>query len=208
MVPAPRRLHHSPACPVEGGTVPPYRLGLGARDRARAATGLMLCRDGMPGPLLGQERPRLGRTASRPIVEAALRVECHVLADRRRGRGPRLRTAGRTWTRCAATAARQMLLALDLLEYNGDDLRRAARWSRSARNSFCAQLIGATKRCCANPSCVDHIKGDGPAVFRHACSLGLEGIVSKRMDSALSERTIEDVAQIEEPGQRSGAAGT
>jgi bifunctional non-homologous end joining protein LigD len=27
-------------------------------------------------------------------------------------------------------------------------------------------------------------KGDGEAIFRHACKLGLEGIVSKRKDSA------------------------
>ena len=29
----------------------------------------------------------------------------------------------------------------------------------------------------------EHIEGDGPTVFHHACRLGLEGIVSKRMDS-------------------------
>ena len=29
----------------------------------------------------------------------------------------------------------------------------------------------------------EHIEGDGPAVFRHACKLGLEGIVSKRKGS-------------------------
>jgi ATP-dependent DNA ligase len=27
------------------------------------------------------------------------------------------------------------------------------------------------------------IEGDGPTIFRHACKLGLEGIVSKRKDS-------------------------
>jgi bifunctional non-homologous end joining protein LigD len=30
----------------------------------------------------------------------------------------------------------------------------------------------------------EHIEGDGPTVFAHACRLGLEGIVSKRKDSA------------------------
>ncbi len=30
----------------------------------------------------------------------------------------------------------------------------------------------------------EHIEGDGETVFRHACKLGLEGIVSKRRDSA------------------------
>ena len=29
-----------------------------------------------------------------------------------------------------------------------------------------------------------HIDGDGPTVFAHACKMGLEGIVSKRKDSA------------------------
>jgi bifunctional non-homologous end joining protein LigD len=30
----------------------------------------------------------------------------------------------------------------------------------------------------------EHMEGDGEAVFRHACKLGLEGIVSKRKDSS------------------------
>jgi bifunctional non-homologous end joining protein LigD len=29
----------------------------------------------------------------------------------------------------------------------------------------------------------EHMEGDGPTVFAHACKLGLEGIVSKRKDS-------------------------
>ncbi len=32
----------------------------------------------------------------------------------------------------------------------------------------------------------EHIEGDGPTVFLHACRLGLEGIVSKRKDSRYS----------------------
>ena len=30
----------------------------------------------------------------------------------------------------------------------------------------------------------EHMEGDGPTVFAHACKTGLEGIVSKRKDSA------------------------
>jgi len=30
----------------------------------------------------------------------------------------------------------------------------------------------------------EHIEGDGPTVFAHACRLGLEGIVSKRKGSS------------------------
>jgi bifunctional non-homologous end joining protein LigD len=29
----------------------------------------------------------------------------------------------------------------------------------------------------------DHHLGDGPTIFAHACHMGLEGIVSKRIDS-------------------------
>ena len=29
----------------------------------------------------------------------------------------------------------------------------------------------------------EHIEGDGPTVFAHACKMGLEGVVSKRKDS-------------------------
>src|SRR5256885_13117745 len=32
----------------------------------------------------------------------------------------------------------------------------------------------------------EHIEGDGPTVFAHACKMGLEGIVSKRKDSVKS----------------------
>ena len=30
----------------------------------------------------------------------------------------------------------------------------------------------------------EHLEGDGQAIFRRACALGLEGIVSKRRDAA------------------------
>jgi hypothetical protein len=30
---------------------------------------------------------------------------------------------------------------------------------------------------------VEHLTGDGPTAFRHVCSIGLEGIVSKRVDA-------------------------
>jgi hypothetical protein len=36
----------------------------------------------------------------------------------------------------------------------------------------------------------EHMEGDGETVFRHACKLGLEGIVSKRKDSPLPFRPL------------------
>jgi hypothetical protein len=41
---------------------------------------------------------------------------------------------------------------------------------------------------------------DGEIVFRHACKLGLEGIVSKRKDSTYRSGRSPDLAQDEEPG--------
>ena len=38
-------------------------------------------------------------------------------------------------------------------------------------------------RCGAGIRFNEHIDGDGPTVFAHACKMGLEGIVSKRKDS-------------------------
>jgi ATP-dependent DNA ligase len=34
----------------------------------------------------------------------------------------------------------------------------------------------------------EHMEDDGETVFRHACKLGLEGIVSKRKDSAFRSK--------------------
>ena len=43
------------------------------------------------------------------------------------------------------------------------------------------KLIGGAKR----PAIrfVEHLTGDGPTIFEYVCRMGLEGIVSKRVDS-------------------------
>jgi bifunctional non-homologous end joining protein LigD len=51
---------------------------------------------------------------------------------------------------------------------------------RSARITLASILVKAGFGIRFN----EHIEGHGPAVFAHACKLGLEGIVSKRKDSA------------------------
>jgi ATP-dependent DNA ligase len=38
----------------------------------------------------------------------------------------------------------------------------------------------------------EHIEGDGPTVFAHACKMGLEGIVSKRKDSTYRSGRLPD----------------
>jgi bifunctional non-homologous end joining protein LigD len=69
------------------------------------------------------------------------------------------------------------LYAFDLIELNGDDLRRETLEVRKATLATVLARVGH------GIWFDDHIEGDGQSVFRHACKLGLEGIVSKRKDS-------------------------
>src|SRR6266581_363392 len=72
---------------------------------------------------------------------------------------------------------RIFLYAFDLIELNGDDLRRDPL---EVRKATLASIVAK-----ASPGIRfnEHIEGDGPTIFAHACKLGLEGIVSKRKDS-------------------------
>jgi ATP-dependent DNA ligase len=70
-------------------------------------------------------------------------------------------------------------LCLRLIELNGDDLRRDPLEVRKAT------LVSALAKAGAGIRLNEHIEHeDGATVFAHACKLGLEGIVSKRKDSA------------------------
>jgi bifunctional non-homologous end joining protein LigD len=69
------------------------------------------------------------------------------------------------------------LYAFDLIELNGDDLRPDPLEGRKATLQMILAKAGAGIRF------NEHMEGDGETVFRHACKLGLEGIVSKRRDS-------------------------
>jgi bifunctional non-homologous end joining protein LigD len=70
-----------------------------------------------------------------------------------------------------------VLCAFDLIELDGADLRRA---SIEHRKHKLAKLIRTP-----HPGIVvnEHYDGDGEIVFAHACKLGCEGIVSKRLGS-------------------------
>ena len=70
------------------------------------------------------------------------------------------------------------LFAFDLFELSGDDLRRDPLEVRKV--TLRSMLAKAGLRLRFN----EHIGGDGPTIFAHACKMGLEGIVSKRKDSA------------------------
>jgi bifunctional non-homologous end joining protein LigD len=70
-----------------------------------------------------------------------------------------------------------LLYAFDLIELNGDDLRRDPFQVRKATLASVLAKAGAGMRF------NEHIEADGPTVFAHACKMGLEGIVSKRKNS-------------------------
>src|SRR5580693_9413571 len=67
--------------------------------------------------------------------------------------------------------------AFDLIELNGDDLRR------DPLNVRKATLASVPARAAPGLQLNEHLEADGPDVFHHARMLGLEGIVSKRKDS-------------------------
>ncbi len=73
---------------------------------------------------------------------------------------------------------RVLLYAFDLIELNDDDLRRDPLEVRKATLASIVAKAGPGIRF------NEHIEGDGPTVFAHACKMGLEGIVSKQRDSA------------------------
>ena len=75
------------------------------------------------------------------------------------------------------TADQVLLYAFDLLELDGQDLRREPFETRKA--TLTSLLRGSLPGLRLN----EHLVQPGELVFRHACKLGLEGIVSKRLGS-------------------------
>src|SRR5215467_11843230 len=85
------------------------------------------------------------------------------------------------------------LYAFDLIELNGDDLRRDPLEVRKA--TLASMVAKASSGIRIN----EHIEGDGPTVFAHACKMGLEGIVSKRKDSAYRSGRSPDWLKMKNP---------
>jgi len=93
-----------------------------------------------------------------------------------------------------AKAPHAVLYAFDLLELHGEDLRPQA-WE--ARRSRLAPLLMRTA-----PGIVlsEHADGDGEALFRKACEMGLEGLVAKRRTSSYRGGPSKDWIKIKNPG--------
>jgi bifunctional non-homologous end joining protein LigD len=70
-----------------------------------------------------------------------------------------------------------VLCAFDLLELDGQDLRRAPI---EERKTTLAKLL---RKPPDGVAFNEHYSGDGAIIYKHACALGCEGIVSKRLGS-------------------------
>ena len=68
-----------------------------------------------------------------------------------------------------------MLCAFDLLEVNGEDIRPEPIEDRKRR------LAGLLRLPHDGIALNEQFKGDGAMIYKHACALGCEGIVSKRV---------------------------
>jgi bifunctional non-homologous end joining protein LigD len=91
--------------------------------------------------------------------------------------------------------SRQVFLcAFDLLELNGTDLSREPL---EVRKSTLASLLRARL---PGLQFNQHITHPGDLVFRHACAMGLEGIVSKRLGSRYNSGRTRDWLKFKNPG--------
>jgi bifunctional non-homologous end joining protein LigD len=86
-----------------------------------------------------------------------------------------------------------MLYAFDLLELNGKDLRPLPLSERKAK--LARLLASASVAIVFN----EHTDEDGATVFRHACKLGLEGIVSKRLSTPYRSGPSRDWIKVKNP---------
>ena len=75
------------------------------------------------------------------------------------------------------TSATAVHCAFDRLQLDGEDLRRLPIEQRKAR--LAKLLRGAPSNIVLN----EHYDGEGAIIYQHACKLGCEGIVSKRLGS-------------------------
>jgi bifunctional non-homologous end joining protein LigD len=86
-----------------------------------------------------------------------------------------------------------VLCAFDLIDLEGEDLRRAPI---EHRKRTLAKLVRTP-----HPGIVlnEHYDGDGEIVFEHACKLGCEGIVSKRLGSLYRSGRSPQLGQDQKP---------
>jgi ATP-dependent DNA ligase len=111
---------------------------------------------------------------------------------------PLLRTLGRP-TKWAASFSRArqsghvFCHGFKLLELDGEDLRREPFETRKAT------LASLLRGCLPGLRINEHLPYPGDVVFRHACKMGLEGIVSKRLGSRCRSGRSKDWLKFKNP---------
>jgi bifunctional non-homologous end joining protein LigD len=91
------------------------------------------------------------------------------------------------------TVSEAMLYAFDLLELDGEDLRALPLGDRKKR---LARLVGKRR---LGIVLSEHTDEDGAMIFRQACKLGLEGIVSKRLSAPYRSGPSRDWLKVKNP---------
>ena len=87
-----------------------------------------------------------------------------------------------------------VLCAFDLIELDGEDLRLST--TLQDRKRTLADLLGRRHPGIAVNT---HYEGDGATIFKHACALGCEGIVSKRLGSPYRSGRVDCSLKIKNP---------
>jgi bifunctional non-homologous end joining protein LigD len=91
------------------------------------------------------------------------------------------------------TVSEAMLYAFDLLELDGEDLRTLPLVDRKRRR---AGLVG---RRSIGIVLSAHTADDGASIFRQACRMGLEGLVSKRLSAPYRSGPSRDWIKVKNP---------
>jgi bifunctional non-homologous end joining protein LigD len=91
------------------------------------------------------------------------------------------------------TVSEAMLYAFDLLELDGQDLRALPLVDRKKR---LARLLSGRR---LGIVLSDHTDEDGALIFVHACRMGLEGIVSKRLSAPYRSGRSRDWLKVKNP---------
>jgi bifunctional non-homologous end joining protein LigD len=85
------------------------------------------------------------------------------------------------------------LFAFDLLELDGENMRREPWEIRRAT------LVRLLRKGGPGIRLSEHLNGDSETIFRHACALGLEGIIAKRRDRPYRSGRSPDWIKVKNP---------
>jgi ATP-dependent DNA ligase len=91
------------------------------------------------------------------------------------------------------TVSEAMLYAFDLLEHDGEDLRSLPLGDRKKR---LVRLVGKRR---LGIVLSEHTAENGATIFLHACKMGLEGIVSKRLSAPYRSGLSKDWIKVKNP---------